>query len=93
MSGKLDSYLADVDRQAQEQLDTIIRQMTQAQGVTETLKAADPMAWVGRMNNIRNQAAEVVCNDLIYSRCDLRGLSPQIFCQDPLTNFYVTHIL
>ena len=52
LSSKLNSYLMDVDRQAQPQLDSIIRQMTQAQGVTEALKASDPMEWAGKMNNI-----------------------------------------
>ena len=65
LSGKLNSYLADIDRQAQEQLDTIIHQMAKAQGITETLKAADPMAWVGRMNNIAARAREIVNMELI----------------------------
>ena len=65
MSGKLNSYLADIDQQAQEQLDTIIHQMAQIHGVTETLKAADPMAWVGRMNNIRSAATEIVNAEII----------------------------
>ena len=67
MSGKLNNYLADIDRQAQEQLDTIICQMAQAQGVTEALKDADPMEWVGKMNNIRAAAVEIVSTEMIYS--------------------------
>ena len=67
LSGKLNSYLADIDRQAQEQLDTIICQMAQAQGVTEALKDADPMEWVGKMNNIRAAAVEIVSTEMIYS--------------------------
>lgn len=67
LSGKLNIYLADIDRQAQEQLDTIIRQMAQAQGVNETLKAADPMAWVGQMNNIREAAVEIVNAEIIFA--------------------------
>lgn len=67
LNGKLNSYLADIDCQAQEQLDTIIRQMAQAQGVTEALKAADPMSWVGRMNNIAVRAMEIVNMELIYN--------------------------
>lgn len=67
LNGKLNSYLADIDRQAQEQLDTIIRQMAQTQGVTETLKAADPMTWVGRMNNIAARAMEIVNKELVYN--------------------------
>ena len=67
LSGKLNSYLADVDRQAQEQLDTIIQQMAQAQGVTEALKAADPMKWVRRMNNIREAAVAIVNSELLLT--------------------------
>ncbi len=66
LSGKLNSYLVDIDQQAQERLDTIIRQMTQVQGVTEMLKTDDSMAWVGRMNNIRACAVEIVNAELIY---------------------------
>lgn len=65
LSGKLNSYLADIDQQAQECLDTIIPQMAQTQGVTEALKAADPLAWVGRMNNIRSAATEIVNAEII----------------------------
>lgn len=67
LSGKQNSYLADIDRQAQEQMDTIIRQMAQTQGVTEALKAADPIAWVGRMNNIREAVAEIVNEEIIFA--------------------------
>ncbi len=65
LSGKLNSYLADIDRQVQEQMDIIIQQMAQAQGVTEGLKASDPMAWVGRMNNIQACAREIVTKEII----------------------------
>lgn len=67
LSGKLNSYLADIDQQAQERLDTIIQQMAQAQGINEALKAADQMAWVGRMNNIQACAAEIVSAEIIYT--------------------------
>ena len=67
LNGKLTSYLADIDCQAQEQLDTITRQMAQAQGITEALKATDPMSWVGKMNNIRAAAIEIVNSGLIYA--------------------------
>ncbi len=67
LSGKLNSYLADIDQQAQDRVETIIQQMAQAQGVTEALKAADQMAWVGRMNNIRASAMEIVGKELIYA--------------------------
>lgn len=67
LSGKLNSYLADVDREAQERLDTIIQQMAQAQGINEALKAADQMAWVGQMNNIRACATEIVNAEIIFA--------------------------
>lgn len=66
LSGKLNSYLADIDQQAEERLDTIIQQMAQAQGINEALKAADPMVWVGRMNNIRACATEIVNTEIIF---------------------------
>ena len=66
LSCKLWTYLADLNEQAQERLDTIIRQMKIAEGVTEALKASDPMAWVQRMNNIRARAEEIVREELIY---------------------------
>ena len=65
LSNKLNDYLADIDQQAQEMMDTIIQQMAEAQGITETMKAADPMAWVGRMNNIRVSATEIVNAEII----------------------------
>ena len=65
-SGKLNSYLADIDRQAEEMFLRLVRQMAEVEGVTETLKATDPMEWVGRMNNIRSRAMEIVNSKLIY---------------------------
>ena len=67
LSNKLNGYLADIDQQAQEMMDTIIQQMAEAQGITETMKAADSMAWVGRMNNIRVSATEIVNAEIIYA--------------------------
>ena len=67
LSGKLNSYLADIDRQAQEQMDIIIQQIAQAQGVTEGLKASDLMAWVGRMNNLQAFAREIVNQEIIFT--------------------------
>ena len=64
--GKLNSYLADIDRQAEEMFLRLVKQMAEAEGITETLKANDPMEWVGRMNNIRNKAMEIVNSELIY---------------------------
>ena len=66
LSGELNSYLSDIDQQAQERMDTIIQQMAQTQGVTEALKAADPMAWAGRMNNIQACARKLVVKEIIY---------------------------
>ena len=65
-SGKLNSYLADIDRQAEEMFSRLVKQMAEAESVTEALKAADPMEWVGRMNSIRNQAMEIVNSKIIY---------------------------
>ena len=64
--GKLNGYLADIDRQAEEMFSRLVKQMAEMEGVTETLKATDPMEWVGRMNNIRNRAMEIVNSELIY---------------------------
>lgn len=65
--GKLNSYLADIDRQAEEMFSRLVKQMAEMEGVTEELKAADPMEWVGRMNNIRSRAMEIVNSELIYN--------------------------
>ena len=65
-SGKLNSYLADIDEQAQEMLFRLVEQMKQAQGITEQLKAENAMEWVQKMNNLRNAAMEIVSNELIY---------------------------
>ena len=66
LSGKLNAYLAGIDQQAQELMDTIIQQMAEAQEITETMKATDQMAWIGKMNNIRVRAMEAVDKELIY---------------------------
>lgn len=66
LSGELWTYLADLNQQAQDRLERMIDQMKMVEGVTEKLKAADPMAWVGAMNNIRNRAEEIVREELIY---------------------------
>ena len=66
LSGTLWTYLADLNEQAQERLETLIEQMKTAEGVTENLKAADPMAWVQMMNNIRARAEEIVREEIIY---------------------------
>lgn len=66
LSGELGSYLATLDEQADEQLALIIRQMQEAEGVTEALKAADQLEWVRRMNSIRNRAEGIIKTELIF---------------------------
>ena len=66
LSGQLWEILAQINEQAQNQLERIITQMAAAESVTEDLKAANPMAWVGAMNNIRSRAEEAVLRDLIW---------------------------
>lgn len=65
-SGKLNSYLADIDKLAEELFSRLVRQMSEKQGITERLKASDQMMWVGRMNAVRNTAMEIVNKELIY---------------------------
>jgi hypothetical protein len=65
-SGKLNSYLADIDKLAEELFSRLVRQMSEKQGITERLKASDQMMWVGRMNAVRNAAMEIVNKELIY---------------------------
>ena len=66
-SGRLNSYLADINEQATEQMLLLIKQMAEREGVTEQLKAQDQMLWEQRMNNIRDRAMEIVNHDLIYA--------------------------
>ena len=66
LTGKLWTYLADLNEQAEERLDLIIEQMKAAEEVTEELKARNQLEWVGRMNNIRSRAEEIVNSELIY---------------------------
>ncbi len=66
LSGELWTYLADLNQQVQDRLEQMIHQMKMVEGVTEGLKAADPMAWVGAMNSIRNRAEEIILRELIY---------------------------
>ena len=67
LSGELGSYLATLDEQADEQLALIIRQMQEAEGVTEALKAADQLEWVRRMNSIRNRAEEIILREIVFN--------------------------
>ena len=66
LSGELWTYLADLNEQAQDRLERMIDQMKAAEGITEALKASDPMAWVGAMNSIRNRAEEIILREMIY---------------------------
>ena len=67
LTGKLWTYLADLNEQAEERLDLILEQMKAAEGVTEELKARNQLEWVGRMNNIRNRAEEIIRSEIIYT--------------------------
>ena len=66
-SGRLNTYLADIDRQAQERSHRLIEDMKQAQGITERLKEENALEWTGRLNNIRACAREIVGKELIYA--------------------------
>lgn len=64
-SGKLNSYLADIDRQAEEMFSRLVKQMAECEGVPEQLKAENQLEWVGKMNNIRSRAVEIIDVELI----------------------------
>lgn len=66
-SGKLNTYLADIDKQAQERFERLVEDMKLAQGITEQLKAENALEWIGRMNNIRACAMEIVNEEIIYA--------------------------
>ena len=66
-SDKLNGYLSDLDKQAEEMFSRLVRQMAEREGVTEKLKADNQMEWVGRMNNIRSRSTEIVNTELIYA--------------------------
>lgn len=65
-SGKLNSYLADIEQQAQDLFSRLVKDLAEKENVTENLKATDQMLWVRKMNNIRNRATEIVNADIIY---------------------------
>ena len=67
MSGKLNPHLTEIEQTAMERLELQSKQMAKAEGVTEELKATDPMAWIQQMTNIRNRVEETILQDLIYS--------------------------
>ena len=66
-SGELNAYLANIDRQAEGLFLQLVKQLSEKEGVTEQLKADNQMEWVGRMNNIRNRAIEVVNTDIVFA--------------------------
>lgn len=66
IEGKLNSYLADIDKQAEEMYHRLIKEMAEKQGVTEQLKAEKPFEWIGLMNNIQACAREVVNSEVIF---------------------------
>ena len=66
-SGRLNSYLADIDEQAEDMFSRLVKELAEREGVTEALKAEDGLKWTQAMNNIRNRASEVVYSDLIYN--------------------------
>lgn len=66
-SGKLNSYLVDINRQAEEMFERLVKQMAEREGVTEQLKAASSMEWVRKLNSIRNRAVEITSSELIYA--------------------------
>lgn len=66
-SGRLNTYLSDIDKQAKEMFSRLIEQMAEREGVTEQLKANNQMEWIARMNNIQSRATEIVNHDIIYN--------------------------
>ena len=66
-SGKLNDYLAEIDKQAHERFERLVENMKQSQGITEKLKAEKQMLWVGKMNAVRAAAAEIVNHEIIYA--------------------------
>ena len=67
ISGKMNDYLAGIDKQAEEMFSRLVKQLAKKESITETLKAENQMLWVRRMNAVRETAAEIVNNDLIYA--------------------------
>ena len=67
IGGKMNDYLAEIDKQAEDMFSQLVKQLAERDGITETLKASDQMEWVRRMNAVREMATEIVNNDLIYA--------------------------
>ncbi len=66
MKGTLEQYLTDLDRDAQDMFDLLMKQYAEIEGLTEQIKSENQMVWVRQMNNIRNRVTEIVCKELIY---------------------------
>lgn len=67
LSGRLYSYLADIDTQARNRLDLLVTQLAKKEGINECLKAQDQLAWIRAVNNIRNRAEEIINTELIFA--------------------------
>ena len=67
LNGTLYQHLAEIDRTCNERMELMVRQMAEREGVTEALKASSQLEWVGRMNNIRNRAVEIVLSEVVYA--------------------------
>ena len=67
LSGKLNGHIAEIDNRATEMFDRLVKQLAEKEGITEQLKATDQMAWVQRMNNVRNRAEEIVNAEVIFA--------------------------
>ena len=87
-SCKMNSYLADIDRQAGELFSRLVKQIAEAEGVTEHLKEGNQMEWVRRMNNIRNRAMEIVNSELIYAREPAARISASVETLEPPKVFW-----
>ena len=66
ISGKMNDYLADIDKQAEEMFSQLVKELAERESITETLKSTDQMEWVRQMNGVRNRAAEIVNKELIF---------------------------
>ena len=87
-SAKLNSYLTDIDRQAEEMFVRLVKQMAANESITEQLKADNQMEWVRRMNNIRNRAMEIVNSELIYAREPAARISASVETSEPPKVFW-----
>ena len=87
-NGNLNSYLANINRQAEEMFSRLVKQMAETEDATEQLKADNQMEWVRRMNNIRNRAMEIVNSELIYSRDPAARISTSAETLEPPKVFW-----